>query len=123
MTVDRGGDRAPSTVGGRLLVACGLVWLVATVWWWLESYAPEPDYTAKEYPDYSLSGQLEFISFVASTLVMLVGCFAIPVATLICIPRLASWGRVVTFASIGLGLLALLQCAYMMSRFMNVAPF
>ncbi len=54
---------------------------------------------------------------------MLAGSFVIPVVGLLCTGRFRAWGVARALAVALLGVLAALQCVYMVAHFMHVAPF
>jgi hypothetical protein len=60
---------------------------------------------------------------VAAGLVMLAGSFVIPVVVLLCTGRFRAWGVARALAVALPGVLAALQCVYMVAHFMHVAPF
>ncbi len=81
------------------------------------------DYTGRVLPDYSSAEMFDFALFVFAGIVMLLGCVAIPVAVVSSSRRFRAWGAPIAVAVTMLGLLAVLQCAYMAARFYGVAPF
>jgi len=73
---------------------------------------------------FALVSGLDFIVFVLATVIMLVGSLAIPPFTVVMLARKSrSWDRTSTALALMFGLAALLQCAYMISRLLQVSPF
>ncbi len=114
------GPRKP--VGAWVLLSCEALWMVATLWWWVKRLKPV-DYTGRVLPDYSSAAMIDFALFLVAGMVMLLGSVAIPIAVAANARRFKAWGLLLAATVTTLGLVAAIQCAFMVARFLGVAPF